>query len=432
MREDCSTKTEDEPVTTDNSVGLRLGAAWLLAATTCLSGGMALAQQAAPGTPAAPAGPSGPPPAEAAAEATPSALSTPAMAGPLVANPNPIKFDAVPFGSLYVSGAMSGFVQTQTAKVPGDKDTAVDLSNFQVSVQNSDGWFQFFVEPGAYSLPTLGVPYQVTKVQNSTKLFGGLPVAWGKIVPSDTFSIQGGKLPTLIGAEAMFTFQNMNIERGLLWNQEPIVSKGVQANLTTGPVAWAVSINDGFYSGDYNWISGAATWTINPENTLVVSGGGPWERNTGGGLATPVAQNNSTIVTASYTYNSAPWTVTPYFQYTHVGKDAAFGFGQDASTWGGAVLASYKFTDTISLAGRFEYIDSSGSVAGGAPNLLGFGPGSSATSFTITPTYQNGYFFVRGEGSIVNVSHTAPGLAFGAGGGAKTQGRFLLETGIVF
>jgi len=28
------------------------------------------------------------------------------------------------------------------------------------------------------------------------------------------------KLPTLIGAEYTFTFENMNIERGLLWNQE--------------------------------------------------------------------------------------------------------------------------------------------------------------------------------------------------------------------
>ena len=101
-----------------------------------------------------------------------------------------------------------------------------DISNTQASLQNTEGLFQFFLQPGAYSLPTLGMPYKnVTDMVTSTKLFGGLPVAWGKMVLRDTFSFQAGKLPTLIGAEYMFTFQNMNIERGLLWAQEPVVRK---------------------------------------------------------------------------------------------------------------------------------------------------------------------------------------------------------------
>ncbi len=61
-----------------------------------------------------------------------------------------------------------------------------------------------------------------------------------------------GKLPTLIGAEYTFTFENMNIERGLLWNQENAVNRGVQANFTSGPVAVSVSWNDGFYPNRYN------------------------------------------------------------------------------------------------------------------------------------------------------------------------------------
>ena len=59
-----------------------------------------------------------------------------------------------------------------------------------------------------------------------------MPQAFLKIVPTDNFSIQAGKLPTLIGAEYTFSFENFNIERGLLWNQEPAVSRGVQANYT--------------------------------------------------------------------------------------------------------------------------------------------------------------------------------------------------------
>jgi hypothetical protein len=38
----------------------------------------------------------------------------------------------------------------------------------------------------------------------------------------------------LIGAEYTFTFENMNIQRGLLWNQENAVTRGVQVNQTMG------------------------------------------------------------------------------------------------------------------------------------------------------------------------------------------------------
>ncbi len=262
------------------------------------------------------------------------------------------------------------------------------------------------------------------------RIFGGLPVAWGKIAFNDNFSIQGGKLPTLIGAEYMFTFQNMNIERGLLWFQENIVNRGVQANLTTGPLAWSLSLNDGFYSGKYNWLTGSAAWTIDSANSVIVTGGGALSRNTATGFATPVAQNNSTIVEASYTYANAPWTITPYIQYTHVGADASLGVINDSSTIGGAILANYKVTDNINLAGRWEYIDSSG--AGTGTGLLGYGPGSSAMSFTFTPTWQSGLFFLRGEASVTQLYSATAGLGFGAAGNTHTQGRFLLETGVVF
>ena len=80
---------------------------------------------------------------------------------------------------------------------------------------------------------------------------------------------------------------------------------------------------------------------------------------------------------------------------------------------------------------RFEYLSSSGSLAGGAPNLL-FGPGSDAWSITITPTYQYNIYFLRGEFSYVGASSTTPGFVFGPTGTSTSQTRLLLETGIVF
>jgi hypothetical protein len=388
--------------------------------------------QAAP-APTAPAqaapAPAAPAPAASAAP-TSNAMANPSMTGPLAANPNPLKFDAGPLGPVYVTGTLSGLGLAQTNPVSTDKTFHGDISNGQVIVQNTAGLVQFYAQAGIYSLPALGTAYVTAKNTNS-EFYGALPEGWLKLAPTDSFSIQAGKLPTLIGAEDTFTFENMNIERGLLWGQEPAISDGVQANYTLGPLAFSASYNDGFYSGSYNWLTGSVAWTINSSNTLSVVGGGNFGQSTTNTLATPLAQNNSDIINVIYTYSSAPWTITPYFQFTNVPRNASIGITHDAQTYGGALLASYAFTDTFSLAGRAEIIGSTGNTTDGAPNLL-FGPGSEAWSVTLTPTYQKSVFFVRGEASYVGASSTSDGLAFGQSGKVNDQERVLVEGGIVF
>src|SRR5712691_2717948 len=115
-----------------------------------------------------------------------------------------------------------------------------------------------------------------------------------------------GALPTLIGGETTFTFENFNIERGLLWNQENAVNRGVQANYTAGPLAFALSLNDGFYSNQYSWLWGSATYTLDKENTLSFVGGGNLSRSKKSTLVTPIFLNNEEIYNVIYTYNAAP------------------------------------------------------------------------------------------------------------------------------
>jgi hypothetical protein len=67
-----------------------------------------------------------------------------------------------------------------------------------------------------------------------TDLYGPVPVAYLKLVTGKNISILIGALPTLMGAEYIFDFENMNIERGLLWNQENAVNRGIQVNQTPG------------------------------------------------------------------------------------------------------------------------------------------------------------------------------------------------------
>jgi hypothetical protein len=50
----------------------------------------------------------------------------------------------------------------------------------------------------------------------------------------------------------------------------------------------------------------------------------------------------------------------------------------------------------------------------------------------VTPTYQQGVFFARAEASVVQLFDTTAGAAFGKAGNTKTQGRLVLETGIIF
>ena len=381
----------------------------------------------APAAPLTGAPPPAPPPA-----APTSPLIGPAIAGALTFQLPPPKYALGPLGDIYFDGVASGLGQWQNNPFPGNRAWEPDLMNGQFFVQKTDGLFQFYVQGGAYSIAALGAPYisaaQATFGANSPagNLWGWFPMGYAKIVPTDNFSIQLGKLPSLIGAEDIFSFQNINIERGLLWNQEPSISKGGQANYTIGPVALALSFTDGFDSGVWNWVTGSATYTLNPTNSFVFSAGGNAGRTNIATLRTPLLQNNSQIFDLIYTYNSDPWIIQPYFQATHVPANNRIGIGASASTFGGALLVNYNLGGGFNLGGRIEYIGSTG-----ANNLL-YGPGSGAFSFTLTPTYQYKYFFARGELSWVKANGVTAGLGLGPNLDGNSQTRVMVETGIMF
>ena len=357
------------------------------------------------------------------------------MTGPLAANPNPIRFEAGPLGPVYVTGAVSGLGLWQNNVSPGDQNSLASLSNGQFFLQKTDGPLQYYVQIGAYTIPALGTPY-LGVVNASREYFGSLPIAYLKVAPTDSFSIEGGKLPGLIGLENDFSFQNMNIERGLLWNQEPFIRRGGQLNYTDGPLTLGFSLNGGFYPNGYTWLSGSVTYTLDSANSYVSIAGSNHPHSAGANSSNRLYQDNETLFNSVWTYNFAPWTLTAYFQYTNVPANSSIGAFTPASTYGGAILTNYTFGDNSALPGfslpiRFEYISSTGSLANGAPNLL-YGPGSNAWSVTVTPTYQYKIFFARAEFSHVGTGSTTAGLAFGPSGNNTTQTRILFETGILF
>jgi hypothetical protein len=363
----------------------------------------------------------------AAAPAAPAALPTPSITGPLQGIP-PIIFDAGPVGKIAANGILDGVGMWQGNHVPGDNPTQAALSNGQVWIQKTDGWFQFYLQAGAYTLPALATPF-LDNGKTLSDFYGAVPVGFVKLQAGKNTSFEIGALPTLIGAEYTFTFENMNIERGILWNQENAVNRGIQVNQTMGKFTASLSWNDGFYSNRYSWLTGSLTYT-NGAHSLSFVGGGNYGQTAFQTLATPV-QNNGSIYNAIYTYTKGAWIIQPYFQYTDVPTNLKIGILQGAGTRGGAILLSRAFKKGFSLAGRWEEIASTGSAAQKAVNLM-FGPGSSGTSATLTPTFQYGGFFVRGDLSWVHASSITPGDAFGSTGMNKNQPRAMAEIGFMF
>lgn len=347
------------------------------------------------------------------------------MSGPLQTAPP----HEVEGGKLAVTGVLSGMGWTEGNHAPGDDASHWDVSNAQIFVQKTSGWWQFYLQGGAYNLPAIGIPFASTS-DTVKNIYGPFPQGYLKLVKGN-FNLEIGALPTLVGAEYTFSFQNMNIERGLLWNQENAVNRGIQLNWTHKKLTAAFSWNDGFYSNRYTWLSGSLTWAFNSVHSLSFVGAGnagTYAKNT---LATPLLLNNSQIYNLIYTYSRGGWVVQPYFQFTDVPTNLTIGIVQGASTKGGAVLATYNFRHGFSLAARPEYIKSTGSYGQGSANLL-YGPGSGAYGFTVTPTYRKDAFFLRADFAIVHAVDSTAGFAFGGAGVNTNQPRGVAEAGFMF
>ena len=393
---------------------------------------MAIAFTAFAQAPATPA----PAPAAAPAAAAPAApadaptpLSTFVLTGPLQWLP-PAVFDAGPFGKLSVNGIVTGFALGQNNPIPTDDTKQATLSNGEIFIQKADGKVQYYIQAGAYTMPTLSVPF-LTAQDTVKNFYGPVPVAYLKLPVGKNTQFLLGSLPTLMGAESTFTYQNFNIERGIVWNQENAVNRGIQINQTLNKyLSASISWNDGYYSNRYSWISGSATLTKGP-HSLVYDGMGNLGQTVYQTAATPI-QNNGYMHAVIYTYTKGPWIVSPYFQYGKLPTNATVGVTKGTSASGGAINVSYAAKSGFSLPVRFEYLTSSGSATDGSVNLLGFGSGSAGTTFTATPTYQKGGFFARADIAYVHASSYAAGAVFGQAGNDPSQFRAVGEFGFIF
>jgi hypothetical protein len=329
----------------------------------------------------------------------------------------------------------SGLTYSQNNPTSG----AGDISNAQLLIQKTEGDFQFFVQTGLYSVPVLGKPMMRT-LSNTVDTYGYIPNASVSYILDKNWSVTAGKLPSMGGYESTMTFQNLNIQRGLLWDQTSSVSYGTVVNYQKDDLSFAVTWNDGYYSNRMNWFGASGAYQLNDRESLGFSWVGSVSGNSQNNYNTPLLQNNSQILNALYKYSGDKWFIAPYLQYTLIPMNQAIGITSEYQTYGAALLASYKLP-SVNLSGfglakmsvpfRVEYIQEKGGTANNVNSVL-YGPNSSAVSLTITPTIQIDGYFARAEGSVVQVNGLEPGLGFGTNNTNRSQYRVMLEVGLLY
>ena len=350
-----------------------------------------------------------------------------------------VRFSSDLLGTWQFNAALTGLGGIQSNATGEAPRNYGDVSNAQAVISKSTGLFQLFAVAGYYSLPDLATSYlrAATQTQNT---YRQLPIAIGTIAPNENWSLNFGNLFALGGAEGTFSYENINIQRGLLWGQTNSVTRGMQLNYQKDALSSSVAWTDGAYSGKYNWLGVSVAYQATQKSAVTAIWNGSLSGNTTNTTGTPLLQNNSQITNLLFSYSGDTWGLTPYLQYTVVPSNPSIGITGTSSTQGAGLLATYRITPlvegqpakhNISLPFRLEYMNSFGNSGTNANNLL-YGPNSAAWSATVTPTFQNGSWFLRLEGSYVRATNYSNGSAFGVSGNTPAQSRFLVEAGLLY
>ncbi len=354
---------------------------------------------------------------------------------------NPLQVNSEEYGDWSVQGVATGLSFRQTNPVANNSSDYSGFSNAQMILQKTNGPVQLLVQTGLYALPAIGVPY-VRPQPTTESNFDYLPQAYVSLTPNENWSLAIGKMPALGGGESVFTYQNINIQRGLLWTQTHVITQGMQLNFSKDIFTASLAWNNGAYSDVYNWLGGAAGLKTGESSNVTVSWTGALSGNSQNTAVTPLLQNNSQIANLIYQYQDDRWSVMPYAQYTYVPMNTAIGINGTSQSLGLALLSVYHVTPLengaapkfhVSIPARFEYQSSYGNnnLANNPAGLM-YGPGSAAWSGTLTPTVQWGKVFARGELSYVKAFNPLAGQAFGANGLNNNQTRVMIEAGLLF
>ena len=365
-------------------------------------------------------------------------IALPATAQTPVATPSPAP---TPTPSFILGGAFTIFeFHTNGVNKIGGLDTAdgadragrADISNLLLNVAAGNARFRVTASAGVYNLLTVGQAINPSSVAGAnTLLYTQLPVAAAQYNFSSHFSLAAGKFASLLGQESPMTYQNVNVQRGLAWAMEPVISRGIRANYSNGPWSATVEANDAYYSGRNRAIEWLIGWSPSSDTNIQFAGIVPGS-NTGPNPT--VAIGNKAEYELMLTRQFGKLQLLPYMLWVHSPASPSLGYTRDENAMAAVLMGTYTWSTPFSLAFRFESVwnESATNDTSGNADLIGYGPGSSAISITVTPTYHfANYGVLRLEYSHVRLTTFTSGLGFGTSGNSGDQDRFGFELGVM-
>ncbi len=311
-------------------------------------------------------------------------------------------------GKFEIGGALSGYILSGNQRIfEEDKKSRADLSSAMLFIIKKEEIFGFTLQGGAYAFPTLGVP--LSKTSDYTELFSPLPIAYLDLYLTKNLTISAGRLGTVVGYEAPFTYQNNYIQRGLVWNMQPLFHHGVRVTWVRGPFNLKVGLNDGYYSAGVDSYSGYRTVTTKISPTFEFSSSFELSKAFNLSFNLLLPKKSALPNEVSNPANKRQYNLV----FNYVGK--GFSIGVDtllveapkstraqvpsSATSYGFALHSLLERPPFKLGARLEFVKDKRDRS--EVDLIGLGDGNRAYTFTLTPGYYKDPLFLRGEFSYV-------------------------------
>lgn len=368
-------------------------------------------------------------------------------AGPAFAmhQPGPIKLNGGPLGELEVNGGISGFFYAYsgagTNSVFGTgKNAGAESFVNELNVTKPAGLLRFTVEAKVYTGVYMG--YHPTSPTAHEFPLGPVKLAYLTLAPTSHFKISAGMVPSIEGWESSTDWHNANIIDSPLYYQENSASRGISATYSQGPVSATLVFGDGLSTGVFNYLQGLLTYRFNDNNALSLYfgtnlsqtsltanaygfNGYPYGTSTVADYGSPYV--NSTIIGGYYDFSRGNLSLVPEMQYIYTGENRQVGIKGPTSNFGAELIGDCSFGKSPWSLGSMVFYYSNHGYFGWYLN-----PRSAAVGFGITPTYQKGHFYVRGEAALLHMTRLGDGNGFGEYGTGRNQGMGLLEAGFIF
>ena len=375
--------------------------------------------------------------------------------------PSSVSIDGGPLGLLDLAGGVNGYVYAQSgashASVVGDKSTGANIDSFMLQLHKPTGPVQFTVQLADYTNINLGAnkPKEINENMFTT---GPLRTACVTLAPTQNLSISAGQFNSLEGYESVFSWNNPVALRTVIAAVENSNSRGISASYTRGPFSGTVIIGDGYDTGVFNYLQFLLTDAINANSNFNVFGGialgvtGPDAFSYGGGGESMGGMNgtggqgqlanvNSNMLGAWYSWSNDSLSVTPEVQFQYAkplrkyAGDVSGGLSDDipkeTSNFATAIFSNYRLAGTpYSVGSWVEYATSYGSAAQDAWFVA---PDAELVGFAIAPAWQHGDVYGRLNAGYVHLLNRGlPPAGYGNAGELSDQIVGTLELGLVF